>query len=114
MRILNGAHTALVAKAQGHVEKVLQAMEDDDLCTWLRDLMFEEIVPTADDRVEDAEGFATATLEQFANPYLHHRLQDIALHQEEKVKVRFQPTFEEYVRRTGQRPPRLAEALGID
>ena len=111
VRILNGAHTALVQKALGKVETVLEVMEDPDLRSWLESLMLEEIVPTVEDRVQDAEGFARTALERFANPYLHHRLADIALHQDEKIKVRLLPTYEEYIDRFGRKPPRLSEAL---
>ncbi len=113
VRILNGAHTALVQRALGQVETVLEAMEDASLREWLEALMFEEIVPVVEDRVEDAAGFARATLERFSNPYLRHRLADIALHQEEKVKVRLIPTYEEFVHRFGRKPARLSKALGV-
>ena len=113
VRILNGAHTALVQKALGQVETVLEAMQDESLRAWLEELMMEEIVPTVRDRVEDAAGFAQATLERFSNPFLHHRLEDIALHHEVKVKVRLLPTCEEFTQRFGRGPARLAEVLGI-
>ena len=39
----------------------------------------DEVVPTIDARVPDAAGFATTTLERFANPDLDHKLTSIAL-----------------------------------
>ena len=113
VRILNGAHTALVQKALGQVETVLEAMEDPTLRGWLEALMMEEIVPVVEDRVEDAAGFVRTTLERFSNPHLHHRLSDIALHQEEKVRVRLVPTYEEFVHRFGRKPARLSETLDV-
>src|SRR5262249_58178986 len=65
VRILNAAHTALVTKARtrGHVT-VLQAMQDEELASWLEQLLFEEIVPAVEREVDDATGFARHTLER--------------------------------------------------
>lgn len=112
VRILNGAHTALVAKALPlGFQTVREAVEDPAIGAWLRRLMFEEIVPVVADRTDGAEDFARATLERFANPFLDHRLADIALHHEVKLKTRLAPTYEEYRARFGQAPSLLDELL---
>jgi tagaturonate reductase len=112
VRILNGAHTALVAKAMpAGFETVRAAVEDPEMGTWLKALMFEEIVPTVDDRTEGAEQFARATLERFANPFLEHRLADIALHHETKLQTRLVPTRDEFRTRFGRSPKLLDEVL---
>ena len=112
VRILNGAHTALVAKAlPAGFSTVREAVEDSRIGSWLRDLLFQEIVPTVRDRVEDAEGFAHDVLERFRNPFVDHRLEDIALHHEDKLKVRLLPTRAEYAEQTGEDPVILAELL---
>ena len=47
VRILNGAHTALVAKVGlKRFETVREALDDDATRSWLERLLFEEIVPT--------------------------------------------------------------------
>ena len=74
--------------------------------------MFEEIVPTIEDRAEGAEAFARRTLERLANPFLDHRLADIALHHDTKLTTRLRPTLEEYRARFGRSPRHLAEILG--
>ena len=112
LRILNGAHTALVCKALPKgLETVRSAVEDLEIGRWLRGLIFEEIVPTLEGEVEDPGGFADDVLERFANPFLEHRLADIALHQDDKVRVRLVPTYEAYVAKYGDRPVRLSEIL---
>ena len=112
VRILNGAHTALVAKALPvGFETVREAVEDPGLGSWLRELLFQEIVPTVSDRVDDAEGFAREVLERFRNPFVEHRLEDIALHHEEKLRTRLLPTREEYAEQTGEEPVILTEIL---
>jgi tagaturonate reductase len=113
VRILNGAHTALVAKALPRgIETVRQAAEDERIRPWLESLLFEEIVPAIADRVKDGESFARSVLERFANPFLEHRLADIALHHEKKLETRLRPTFGEFHAAFGRKPKILGEILG--
>ncbi|HVK03152.1 MAG TPA: hypothetical protein VM490_06735 [Armatimonadaceae bacterium] len=114
VRILNGAHTGLVAYTRKHhpeVKLVREALAVPSIREWLHGLLFEEIVPTVRDRVPDAEAFANQTLERFSNPFLDHHLSDIALHHDKKVPVRLVSTRDEYVARFGKTPARLTEAI---
>jgi tagaturonate reductase len=112
VRILNGAHSALVAKATPlGFKTVREAVEDVEIGPWLEGLMFEEIVPVVAARAESAEEFARQTLERFRNPFLEHKLADIALHHEKKMQVRLVPTRDEYVKLFGKKPKRLSEIL---
>ncbi len=112
VRILNGAHTALVCKAvPSGLRTVREAVGDPAVGPWLRRLVFEEIVPTLEHAVEDAGPFAEQVLERFANPFLDHRLEDIALHHEEKVKVRLMPTYEAFCEAFGRPPELLGKIL---
>lgn len=114
VRILNGAHSALVAYARPRGFKtVLECVEDQDVGAWLRQVLEEEIVPVISDRVEDAEGFMRATLERFRNPFFEHRLESIALNHEAKVRTRLLPTVEEYRERFGREARLLGEVLGV-
>ena len=61
-------------------------------------------MPTLAGRVEEPEWFANTALERFANPYVEHRLRDIALYHEKKVVIRLGSTRDEYVSRFGKRP----------
>jgi len=112
VRILNGLHTAMATKFHSaDFETVLQVVSDRVALRWLRALCYEEIVPTIAWRVEDAALFADQTFERFRNPFLAHRLADILLNHEAKVKVRLQPTFDEYLTLFGRPPKKLAEVL---
>jgi tagaturonate reductase len=113
VRILNAAHTALVNKARplGHAT-VQQAMRDPQIDAWLRRLLFDEIVPTLAGRVEGPEEFARQTLERFRNPFLAHKLSDIAAYHESKVKIRLLPTRAEFIAKFGRPPELLEEAIG--
>jgi tagaturonate reductase len=113
VRILNGAHTALVAKARPlGFETVREAALDPDLGPWLESLLMEEIVPVLEGRTEGPRQFALDTLERFANPFLEHRLADIALHHDVKLRTRLVPTLDEFRQRFGRTPKRLGEIVG--
>jgi tagaturonate reductase len=113
VRILNGAHTALVAKAMPMgIRTVREAVEHPEVGPWLRRLLDEEVVPTIDGRVPGAAAFVGATLERFGNPYLEHRLASIALNHETKLRTRLVPTRDEFVAQFGRRPVLLDELLG--
>jgi len=112
VRILNGAHTALVAKALPlGFETVRAAVEDTKIGPWLRKLLFTEVVPVLEGRVESPREFAEETLERFQNPYLDHKLSDIAKGHDQKIIHRLQPTFDDYLRQFGHQPKLLSELL---
>ena len=106
------AHTALVAKALplGFVT-VREAVADAAVRAWLEELLFEEIVPVLEGRVVEPAEFARQTLERFANPFLDHRLADIALHHDVKLQTRLAPTLVEFRQRFGRTPRRLGEVF---
>jgi tagaturonate reductase len=114
VRILNGAHTAMLAycrKNRPEIRLVREAIADPTVSAWVQGLLFEEIVPTITEKVPDAEGFARQTLERFANPFLDHKLSDIALYHDKKVPVRLVPTCDEFRLKFGRTPARLQEAI---
>jgi tagaturonate reductase len=112
VRILNAAHTAMVGKARPKgIATVGEAMADPEIASWLERLLFEEVVPTLEGRVEGPEEFARQTLERFRNPFLVHKISDIAAYHDAKVKIRLVPTRAEYLARFGRAPVLLDEAL---
>lgn len=112
VRILNGAHSAMVARAEAtDVKTVREFVEHPELGPWLEALLFEEIVPVLEGRCENPAGFARQTLDRFRNPFLEHQLSAIALHHEAKVAVRLQPTREEFRECFGRDPERLKAIL---
>ncbi len=112
VRILNGAHSAMVCRAEATgVKSVREFLEDPELGRWLGGLLFEEIVPVLEGRCDAPDGFAREALDRFRNPFLDHRLSAIALNHEAKVAVRLRPTLAEYRERFGHDPRRLIELL---
>ena len=105
IRILNGAHTALVCKALPMgIATVREAVTTPRVREWLESLLFDEIVPTLQGRVEEPEWFARSALERFENHHIDHRLEDIGLYNDRKVRIRLVTTQSEYFERFGRRP----------
>lgn len=110
--ILNGAHTALVDHVG--VERfttVLDAVNDGPTLDWLCRVLFDEIVPVLIGRCEDPAGFAHQVLERFRNPFLRHKLGDIAINHELKKSIRLSPTIAEYIATFGKEPPLLMASM---
>jgi tagaturonate reductase len=114
VRILNGLHTAMAAKFRpAGFETVLQVLSDHEAVRWLRALLYEEIVPTICCRVADVAEFADQTFDRLRNPFLAHKLADIAMNHAAKVQVRLQPTFDEFQKIFGRPPKRLSEVMAL-
>jgi tagaturonate reductase len=105
VRVLNGAHTALSAVGlPAGATTVGEACADPLLGRYVRRLLADEVVPTVPGGRPAAEAFAVATLERFTNPWLHHRLADIALHAPAKWRARNLPVWADRVRAGGDAP----------
>ena len=112
VRLLNGAHTALLIKAWPRgFRTVREAVEDPELGAWLERMLFEEVVPVLEGRVQDPGGFAKEVLDRFRNPFIEHELAAIAAYHETKVAVRLVPSKEEYQAKFGRSPELLTEVL---
>jgi tagaturonate reductase len=111
VRILNGTHTAMVGKFFGQFETVQKLLEDRAAARWIRDLMYEEIVPTLAYRLDLVASFADETYERYRNPFTNHKLADIRKGHEDKVKVRLEPTRAEYEQLFKKSPARIVDAM---
>jgi tagaturonate reductase len=111
VRILNGTHTAMVGKFLGQFDTVQALLADKPAARWIRDLMYEEIVPTLAYRLDLVASFADETFDRFRNPFTNHKLADISKGHADKVQVRLQPTREEYERLFGKAPKYIVEAM---
>lgn len=112
VRILNGAHTSMVPIGLLYgLETVRETMENAFTGKLLRELIFEEIVPTIQLSGEDPQEFADQVISRFLNPYIRHELMSIALNSISKFKVRVLPTMLDYQRLQGKLPQRLVFAM---
>ncbi|MCR3760355.1 tagaturonate reductase [Clostridium felsineum] len=112
VRILNGAHTALVPVAYLYgLDTVGHSVEDEVIGRYLKDLVYDEIIPTLDLPVDELKYFAGAVLERFLNPFVNHYLMSIALNSMPKFETRDLPSLLEYTKRKGQLPKKLVFSL---
>ncbi len=112
VRILNGAHTAAVAKArlQGFAT-VKEAMDDPGMHAFLHKVVYDEIVPVLDMPREELTDYAEGVFRRFQNPYIRHEWRAISLYSAMKFRVRLLPTVLEYEKRFGRPPEALMESL---
>lgn len=108
VRILNGLHTLLaqVARLLGKTT-VRESMEDGFCESFLLSTLEEEILPTIPLPCEECKVYATEVLDRFRNPYLNHRLTDIALNSVSKFRARLLPVMDDYYRINGTLPAHL-------
>ncbi len=113
VRILNGAHTAMVPVAylQG-LRTVQETLESKEMGPFVKKLVFDEIIPTLDLPAQELETFANDVIERFLNPFIRHELISISLNSISKYKVRVLPSVLMYLERKKALPPLLVQALG--
>ena len=111
VRILNGAHTSLVAGALlSGVETVGEAMKNELTSAFLDKCMNEEILPTIG-RNDESVSFANSVFDRFRNPFIQHKWRSIALNSVSKFSVRVLPTILEYKEKNGVYPKYLSLSL---
>ncbi len=108
VRILNGAHTALVPYAllEGF-ETVRECIEDEKLSAFLKTCVFDEIIPTLDLPAAELNRYAEDVFTRFSNPYIRHYLSSIALNSVSKFRVRVLPSILAYHRKFAKLPEKL-------
>ena len=112
VRILNGAHTSMVLAAYLAGKSIVrECMEDEVIRDFMNGSIFDEIIPTLDLPEAELTEFANSVIDRFNNPYIDHRLTDIALNSRAKWKARVMPSVQEYVNRKGSLPERLTFSL---
>ena len=109
LKLLNGAHTVLAPLALlAGVATVREAAEHPRLGPFLRQILFEEIVPATDLPLDAAESFARTVVDRFRNPWLEHRWQVIATNQTAKLRLRVVPSIVGFTAKRGRVPQGLA------
>ncbi|MCM4171593.1 tagaturonate reductase [Arenibacter sp. TNZ] len=97
VRILNGAHTAMVpfSLLYGNTT-VKQTVDNAFTGTFVNNAIFNEINHTLPMAKEELDSFADEVLDRFRNPFIIHNLSSIALNSISKFKVRVLPSLLEY------------------
>lgn len=108
VRILNGAHTSMIPYALlSKIETVGECMKDEKMSRFVKECVFDEIIPTLDLPKDELIDYANNVFERFSNPYIKHMCSSIALNSVSKFKVRVLPSILEYIKRKGEMPKRL-------
>lgn len=112
VRILNGAHTSfsLASYLCGN-DYVLLSMEDALVSQYIRETIFDEIIPTLNLEKKELEEFAKDVLMRFANPFVKHEHLSIALNSVSKWRARCLPSLLDYVRIKKSLPKNLTFSL---
>ncbi len=112
VRILNGAHTLMTPLGLLHdMEQVREAMEHERLCGLVRAVVEQEIIPVLPMDGQELKAYADDVYERFLNPFIRHRLADIAMNSLSKFKVRLLPSLLEHAKRGAQVPAGLAQGF---
>ncbi|MDX3928430.1 MAG: mannitol dehydrogenase family protein [Shinella sp.] len=116
LHILNLGHTVLadfwMKEGRRSDETVREILADTFVAERLTQIYLEEVVPgfAAKDLGEQAEAYVAATMERFNNPFLDHKISDIANHHAEKV-IRRIVDFKEWTPTVSM--PELSAIAGI-
>ncbi len=112
VRILNGGHTflAMVGAALG-VPTVRACLEHPALRPALERLYQGEIIPALPMAESEGAAYARAILDRFANPFMEHRLESIALNSVSKWRARLLPSAVDFAARHGRAPQLIAFSL---
>lgn len=112
VQVLNGCHTGSYAVAHlSGIETVKEAYDDEQVGAFMRQLVYEEVVPVLEGDEAELKDFADKILERFANPYIRHLWQSIALNANSKWETRNLPTLLSYHEKFGKYPARTLFSL---
>jgi tagaturonate reductase len=112
VRILNGAHTLMAPLGVLYgVSSVREVMEDSSMGPFIRNSVLLEIIQTLPYPVDQMSAYADTAFERFLNPYIQHRLLDIAMNSVSKFRVRLLPSLAFYVERKLPLPAGLVRGL---
>jgi len=105
VKILNGSHTTLVPVSyMAGIDAVKETIEDAELGKFVKEFIFNEVIPTIDIPEDQMIAYSNSVLERYMNPYVHHLLMSIALNSSSKYKERVLPSVLQYMERKNALP----------
>lgn len=112
VRILNGIHTTMVPVGYLYgLTTVKESIDNKIVGEYLKESLFEEIIPTLDLPMDELAEFANDVMDRFRNPFIKHNLISIALNSISKYKVRVLPSVLKYIELKKELPQRLLFSL---
>ena len=105
VKILNGSHTTLVPVSYlAGIDAVRETIEDEQLGKWVKEFIFDEVIPTIDIPHNQMVDYSNSVLERYMNPYVHHLLMSIALNSSTKYKERVLPSVLQNIKNLNKLP----------
>lgn len=111
VRILNGAHTAMVPFSLLYGNETVKETVDGDFTGKFVDSVINEISGTLPMDANEVKEYANEVMDRFRNPFIKHLLSDIALNSVSKFKVRVLPSLLQYVETNNELPADLTFSL---
>ena len=111
VRILNGAHTAMVPFSLLYGNETVKQTVDGDFTGKFVDSVINEIKGTLPMDKQEVDDYAEEVMDRFRNPFIKHLLSDIALNSVSKFKVRVLPSLLQYKENEGKLPASLTFSL---
>ncbi|MFD0836731.1 tagaturonate reductase [Mariniflexile aquimaris] len=112
VRILNGAHTAMVPFSILYGNKtVKQSVDNAFTGEFINKAVFNEIIDTLEMDRAELNSFADEIFDRFRNPFIIHNLSSIALNSVSKFTVRVLPSLLEYIKIHNKVPTNLTFAF---
>ena len=92
-------------------ETVKETVDHEFTGAFVREAIFNEIIPTLSLPEEELKTFAEEVLDRFRNPFIKHQLASIALNSVSKFKVRVLPSLLAYENKCNRLPLHLTFAF---
>ncbi len=86
-------------------------INSDLFFSYIKKVVFEEIIPTVNLPADECVSFADSVFERFGNPFIDHKLLDISLNSVSKYKTRCLCSVLDYIKLTGKMPISLLFGL---
>jgi tagaturonate reductase len=112
VQVLNGCHTGSYAVSfLSGIETVREAYENLEMGSFMKELVYDEVLPVLDGTEKELKKFANKILERFANPYIRHQWQSIALNAMSKWETRNLPSLLNFNKTHNMLPQKLVFSL---
>jgi tagaturonate reductase len=111
VRILNGAHTAMVPFSLLYGNKLVMETVNGSFTGPFVNSVISEISSTLDMDKNEIQAYTEEVMDRFKNPYIKHALADIALNSISKFKVRVLPSLLGYYNANKKLPTHLTFSL---
>ena len=112
VQVLNGCHTGSYAVSfLSGIETVRDAYGNLETGNFMKELVYDEVLPVLEGTEKELKSFANKILERFANPYIRHQWQSIALNAMSKWETRNLPSLLNFNKKHNMLPQKLVFSL---